>query len=276
MPRTGKSGWLAARFVPLRDANKEIIGSIVTVHDITERKQIQERLATLSRELINAQESERRHIARELHDELGQALTAINFKLHAARQLAGAAALQTIDEGLQIVGRALTQVRDMSLALRPSVLDDLGLEAAFRWLLYEQVQKHGLDVHLESDLGEKRLPHDIESACFRIGQHALTNVSRHAKARRVDMEVHLSEKELTMLIQDDGVGFDKAAAVGRSSDGATFGLLGMIECAQLLGGTLVIDSEPGQGTRIEVRFPLSPDRDGRYPIEHLLSASENI
>ena len=257
LPRTGKSGWFAARFAPLRDANKDIIGTIVTIHDITERKQTQERLAALSRELINAQEAERRRMARELHDEIGQVLTAINLHLHSARKLAGAAALHTIDEGIQTVNTALGRVRDMSLALRPSVLDDLGLEAALRWLLNQQVQKHGLDVYFESDLGDKRLSPEVESACFRIGQHALTNVARHARASRVEMELRLSKTGLTMMIRDDGVGFDKTVTVKRAIQGTTFGLLGMIERAQLLGGTLEIDSEPGQGTRIEVYFPLA-------------------
>jgi signal transduction histidine kinase len=225
-----------------------------------------ERLQILSQRMMEVQEAERRHIARELHDEIGQVLTAVKVNLEAMQRLRGKGPLSVrVGDSIGIVERAIQEVRNLSLDLRPSVLDDLGLVAALRWQADRQAQRGGIVVQFVADPPELRAPPDIETACFRVAQEALTNVVRHAQARQIRVEVRHRGADLELLIQDDGVGFDLAAARERASREASFGLLGMEERVQLAGGQIVIESAPGRGTTIRVRFPLtSPlERRGR-------------
>lgn len=270
-PRTGRSGWTNPTFTPHRTATGEVVGVIVSVNDITERKETQERLREyserlqiLSHQLMTAQEVERRRLARELHDEIGQMLTAINFQLHAARSLADTQTRALLDEGIVTVKSAMEQVRRLSLTLRPSMLDDLGLEAALRWFVDHEAQRHGLAIHFESNLAGRRLPSQIETACFRIAQHALTNVFRHSQAREATLTLHASRAELRMIIRDNGIGFDAAAMLRRAAEGKSFGLLGMVERAELAGGRLTIESASGRGTVIQGSFSLPvPELSGQ-------------
>jgi PAS domain S-box-containing protein len=218
-----------------------------------------ERLQFLSRQLLRAQEVERRHIARELHDEIGQVLTSVKLSLQSVELLPGYGWLAPyLADSMAIVDRALQQVRDLSLELRPSLLDDFGLAAALEWYVGRQAQRSGLDLQLEVDPGlSPRLPAEIETACYRIVQEALTNVVRHAQARQVHIALAQRENELSLLIRDDGVGFDVAAAHARAASGASLGLLGMEERATLAGGQLEIASAPTQGSEIWAHFPLS-------------------
>jgi len=228
-----------------------------------------ERLRSLSRRLVEVQEAERRRIARELHDEIGQALTAVGINLHAAQRLLDTPTLAShLEESISVVQRTLQQVRNLSLDLRPSVLDDLGLVPALRWYVDRQAQQVGFSVQFTADPLEKRLAPDFEIAGFRIVQEALTNVVRHAQAQRVRVELWQHEDELQLIIRDDGVGFDVQAALERAARGASLGLPGMQERAVLVGGQIEIESAPGRGTEIRARFPLplplSPDeRDER-------------
>jgi PAS domain S-box-containing protein len=232
--------------------------------DITARKRTEEalreyseRLQSLSRQLLHAQETERRHLARELHDEIGQALTALKINLQALRRVIGAASVTfRLDESIGIVERTLGQVRNLSLALRPSMLDDLGLIAALRWYLDRQAQRAGFNVQLAMEPIDRPLDPDLETACFRLVQEALTNVVRHAYAKSVRVEMRLGDTDLELVIRDDGVGFDVAAARDRAARGASLGLLGMHERVTLLGGTFDIASSRGEGTTVRVRLPL--------------------
>jgi PAS domain S-box-containing protein len=238
------------------------------IRDITERKRAEdelkdsrERLLALSRRLIEAQEAERRHIARELHDEIGQELAALKINLQAAHHPGDGAELASrVEDSMSIVERAIQQVRDMALALRPSLLDDLGLVAALRWLVDHQAQRSGFEARLEAGPARISVSPDVEIGCYRVVQEALNNVARHAKAHNVRVEVALHEGELRLLIQDDGVGFDVKAARERASRGASMGLLTMSERARLLGGRLEMKSARGQGTEIRAVFPASPAR----------------
>jgi signal transduction histidine kinase len=217
------------------------------------------RLQLLSRRLMEVQEQERRHIARELHDEIGQALTATKIDLQMLYQLAKEQGVELpVDESMGTVELAMRQVREMSVQLRPTLLDDLGLASALRWYLKRTSERTGLVARLSqkgpSDLLEQRLPAEIETACFRVAQEALTNTMRHAQARTFSVELRRGETNLEMEISDDGVGFDLNAAREGAAQGISFGLLSMQERVELTGGRFSIEAAVGRGTRIQMAF----------------------
>lgn len=232
---------------------------IAVMNDIEERSQharraerLARRLRELSATVMQVQEHERRHLARELHDEIGQSLTAATITLHALKDGGGEELFKELE---QLLTGVLTQVRDLSLALRPSLLDDMGIEAALRWYLLRQAQRAGFTAGLEVTGLGGRLPTELETAAFRIVQEAVTNIVRHAGASKVDVKITLAQKQLEIEIRDDGRGFDPAAAQRNAGQGNSFGVLGMRERAQLCGGDLWIESAPGQGTRVLARLP---------------------
>ncbi len=217
------------------------------------------RLQQLSRQLLTAQEAERRRLARELHDEIGQALTALKMNLFAIRRTPDSASTPTrLEESLAVIEETLQKVRNLSLDLRPSLLDDLGLVSALRWHLDQQARRVGFAVQLvaEEPFAVKASP-EIETACFRVVQEALTNIARHAQARNVRVEIRQKGPDLLLCVEDDGVGFDVPAARERAIRGASLGLLGMQERVTLLNGEFSMESAAGAGTRIQARFPLS-------------------
>jgi PAS domain S-box-containing protein len=227
------------------------------------------KLQKLSRRLVEAQETERRTIARELHDEIGQGLTVAQKNLQAALESPDSAALPTrLAGGLEAVERVLDQVHDISLNLRPSMLDDLGLESALRWYTNRQAALAGLQARFAMDSLERRLDPLIENECFRIAQEALTNVVRHAQAKTVTVELHIKHERLDLTVRDDGVGFDVATTREQAVGGASLGLLSMEERAVLTGGGLEFRSVPGQGTAVLAWFPLkwlTPPSDSETP-----------
>jgi PAS domain S-box-containing protein len=253
-----------ANVVPLKDAAGSLIGVVSCLQDITDRKKAEEslresndKLQLLSRRLVESQEMERRHIARELHDEVGQTLTVAELNLQAAMQSSRASRLTLrLKESLQAVERVLAQVRDLSLNLRPSMLDDLGLESALKWYINRQAALSGLHTTFQADALEERLDPVIETACFRIAQEALTNVVRHAHARTVTVTLRKQNGRLHLLIRDDGVGFDVEALREQALQGTSLGLLSMEERATLVDGRLELKSIPGQGTEVLAWFPL--------------------
>ena len=217
------------------------------------------RLRSVSRRLLTAEETARRRIAVQLHDDLGQILTAAKITLDTARHQgmtpgAIADALACLDEATQ-------RVRDLALDLRPAVLDDLGLSAALRWYVDRWQREAGLAVNLSID-AVPPLNTTLETVCFRLAQEALTNVARHARATHLWFDLHALGETLELSIRDDGVGFDPEAARTRAMHGASLGLLGMEERATLVGGEIEIVSAPGAGTSLRVRFALD-DRDSR-------------
>jgi len=143
-----------------------------------------------------------------------------------------------------------------SLNLRPSMLDDLGLVPALRWYVQRQAKHLGLAIELQLPSSARRLPPEIETACFRIVQEALTNAARHAQATQVDVVLTINEQDAELAVRDNGIGFDVTAAHQRAIAGGGFGLLGMQERAQLVGGELRVTSAPQQGTIIKAQFPL--------------------
>lgn len=252
-------------------------GPLVTavVRDVTARQIAEEtvreyavRLETLSRQLMTAQEAERRTIACELHDQIGQSLTALKIGLKATRAASDApAATALLDDGLGLVEQVLQQVREMSLDLRPSLLDDLGLAAALRWYLDRQARRAGWEARVDADRFDPRLPPDVEIACFRIVQEAVTNVLRHAEARHVMIVVRQVGSELQLVVRDDGKGMDVARARTRALRGGSMGLLGMEERASLLGGRFEIESIIARGTEVRAYFPLRDRDDVSGPTE---------
>jgi len=217
------------------------------------------RLQATSHRLLKAQETERRYIARELHDEIGQTLTAVKINLQTMQRSSDISAHASIlEENVSIIERALQQVRNLSLDLRPSLLDDLGLVPALRWYMNRQAERAGFTAVFVADSLEAHLSPDLEIVCFRVVQEALTNVARHARAQHVLVELRQRGTQLELAIRDNGVGFDVRSALERATHGASLGLLGMEERVSLVGGQVEIESVPTHGTEIRARFPLAP------------------
>ena len=162
-----------------------------------------------------------------------------------------------LDESLKVVERVLEQVQDISLDLRPSILDDLGLEPALRWYTDRQAALVELKVEFHADRLEQRLDPVIETECFRVAQEALTNVVRHAQAKVVTVELRKEDGQLHLRVRDDGIGFDVAPVREQAVRGASLGLLSMEERAVLAGGRLEFNSVPGRGTEVHAWFPLN-------------------
>jgi len=250
---------------PMRDSDGRVNGVLVILEDITDKRRAEEevsqaraRLTQLSRQLLEAQELERRRIARELHDQLGQSLVLLQINLQKIQESPEAKDMaHALGESITMVERMHEQARNLSLNLRPSLLDDLGLVPALRWHLDRLAQSSGLSVHFAAGDSVGRYPAEVETTCFRIAQEALANVSRHAQARHVSVNLAQDTAGLSLRITDDGIGFDVAAARRQATRGRSMGLLSMEERMELAGGELLIDSRPAKGTTICARFPLA-------------------
>jgi len=239
--------------------NGVAIGVQGTARDITERKLAAQVQRQYSRRLIQAQEEERQRIARELHDQIGQILTAVQFNLHTVQRLCPTSdAAAHVDDGIRVLDEALEQVRDLSLDLRPALLDDLGLVPALRWYLGRQARRTGLKPDIFTDLphADLRFTRDIETACFRIAQEALTNVVRHAHATKVTIHLGLDDSNLRLAVNDNGVGLDADALRKRVLRAPTLGFQGMQERAEAVKGSFWIVSAPGKGTEVNASFPV--------------------
>jgi signal transduction histidine kinase len=213
-----------------------------------------------TRQLLACQEAERRRLARELHDGIGQLLAAICMQLHMAKELRGQTARSALDECLGVVEQAIAQVRELSLDLVPSALDDFGLLAALRGHLDCQAERTGLAVNLVASASLGQLPSELETACFRVTEAALANVIEHASAQQVRVELRRDAEAVYLTIRDDGVGFDPQSVEQRTGGSKQLGLPAMRQRVALLGGSCRIESAPGQGTVIQVCWPLG---DGR-------------
>lgn len=247
-----------ARLVPaVRRAMQEVKERVRRRQAEAKRREYSRKLELLSRRLVTAQETERRNIARELHDEIGQALTAMQLNLQSLLQSPHPDALTTrLNETLKMAERLLEQVQDISLDLRPSMLDDLGLKPALAWLTGRQADLAGLKAEVRVADLPQRLEPVIETECFRVAQEALTNVVRHAHARAVTVDLRAESGQLHLRVRDDGVGFDVADTREKAVSGASLGLLSMEERAALAGGGLKFTSRPRKGTEVHAWFPL--------------------
>lgn len=215
------------------------------------------RLQQLSRRLLEVQERERRHLARELHDDIGQALTALKIQLESLALTSGAGALrERLAESAETTRHALERVRLLSLSLRPPQLDDLGLVAALRSHLDRQAAVGRLIPHFEAEDVPRALPPVVETACFRIAQEAINNVLRHAAASNIWLRLFVAGEKLALSVRDDGRGFDPETALRGAAGGASLGLASMEERATLAGGALQLRSAAGQGTVLLATFGL--------------------
>lgn len=294
--------WLASYF-PVKTTVGEVTGLMAAVVEITERKRAEQSLATanaelearvvertaelkrasgklrdeleerkraevelqvLSRRLIEVQESERRHLAHELHDEIGQILTGVSLMLATLSSLPPPAMAKRLAEAQQLVGDLLQRVQDMSLTLRPGVLDDFGLLPALEGLFRRYTSQTGVKVVFECHLAARRFVPELETASYRVVQEALTNVARHAGVADVSVRTWAEDDMLGLEISDRGTGFDAQAVLVA---GTSSGLPGMRERVLLLRGSLTIRSAPGRGTELSIRLPiqgLDRSRGGRH------------
>ena len=207
----------------------------------------------LAKSLVDIQEAERRHIAKELHDHLGQILTGLQFMLENEKKQASGTQRSNLEEIQKSVSDIIGQVRDMSLNLRPSMLDDMGLVPTLQWHLDRYTSQTGIHVIFECDEFTERFPTEIESAAYRIAQEALTNVARHARIKEVFVGLAVQEKTLWVEVLDKGKGFDASV----DFDEPTSGLGGMRERASLVGGYLTIRTFVNQGTQILAALPFT-------------------
>jgi signal transduction histidine kinase len=206
---------------------------------------------------VQGQEEERKSISRELHDEIGQMLTALRMELRGLQDLRTAPEDQ-FNEHLETAKRlgeqSLRSLRDMAMGLRPSMLDDLGLGSALQWQARQFARQVGIPVNVNIAEMPNPIPEGHRICVYRIVQEALTNCARHAGAKRIDIDVEGRSGGISVFIRDDGVGFDPAKVKGRG-----LGLLGMQERVRDLGGHLVISSRPGEGTVVSAKLPLAKE-----------------
>jgi len=220
-----------------------------------------EQLRALNNRLTTLQEERQKQLARELHDELGQALTAISINLAAIEEELPLECRARLSERLQdtilLTDQTLEQVRKLSLDLRPIMLDELGLVPALRSFVKQYAKRVKIKVRFEAVGLEQRLSPEVETALFRIAQEALTNVARHAQAGRVQLYLQRKEDTIVTIIEDNGQGFDVANLIRHShiASGGGTGLLGVQERVTLLGGHFDIQSTPGQGTCLTIEIP---------------------
>ncbi len=211
------------------------------------------RMRTLSRRLLEVQEAERRHIARELHDEVGQVLTGLKLLLEMSVSSPPELIGPRLDQALGLVDELATRVQELSLSLRPSMLDDLGLLPTLAWHFNRYTDQTGVRVNFHYFGQERRFAPAVRTAAYRIVQEALTNVARHADVTEVYVQLWVDPDVLRVQIEDEGTGFDTK---GGPAAGDTSGVSGMHERAVLLGGQLTIDSAPGDGTCVIAELPL--------------------
>jgi signal transduction histidine kinase len=208
-------------------------------------------LQELSTRLLRAQENERRALARELHDEIGQSLSAILMETEGAECGAPPPDIREHLESIKgLAEKTVNQVRDLALLLRPSMLDDLGLAPALNWHARETSKRTGLNVVVSADDAIDRLPEEHRTCIYRLVQEAVNNAVRHANARTVEVAVRSERQKVNVTVQDDGAGFDTRFLRG-------LGLLGMEERVRRLGGRLKVSSEPGRGTLVHASLPVA-------------------
>lgn len=217
--------------------------------------------AELFRRVVTAQEAERQRIARDLHDETGQSLAAIGLGL---RWLSTTLtknpdhAAQTLHQLESLTADSLSELQRLISDLRPSHLDDLGLPAALRWYASKVAERTGLKIRVDIFGEEKPITETVKIATFRIVQEALNNIIKHAEATGVFIQLSYNPTHIHVTVRDDGKGFDPDVVRKRQTSRPSLGLAGMNERAGLLGGTVVIEAGPGQGTLVEVKIPCQP------------------
>ena len=274
----GSEQWIRWEVRPWRDAEGRVGGIVIFSEEITERKKAQEallrsekmafqrqQLQALAERLQQAREEERKMVARDLHDQIGQILTAIKMDMTwAVRHLP-----QSNDEvhdrlkgSIALINDGVRSVRKICSGLRPGILDDLGLAAAVEWQSNEFAVRAGILCEVSVPAGELHLDSDRATAIFRIYQECLTNVARHAEARTVSTSLYRQDENILLVVHDDGKGFRESEVAG------SLGVLGMKERAQVCGGSVQVSSSPGEGTTITVCVPLQASSAEQEELAH--------
>ncbi len=255
----------------IKERTAELLNTNLALQaEIKNRLRAEEAHQQVLRRLSEAQETERGRISRELHDRLGQDLTALKLGLqilHKHGPFTGAAQ-DTVTNLDKLADGLMRDIHRLAWELRPSALDDLGLEMALQRYASEWSEASGIRIDFHTrGLNAHRLPLEFETALYRVTQEALTNVLRHAKAKRVSVLLERRPGLASLIVEDDGEGFDLHAVLDAPATRGRLGLLGMQERVNVVGGTLDIESSPGQGTTIFVRLPLVRQaRPGQNPM----------
>jgi signal transduction histidine kinase len=248
---------LRTQNIQLQRANEQLTG------EIAERRRAEEalevaltRMQALSERITKGQEEERHRIAYELHEQLGQELASVNMCLTMLKPFCrNQEAKARLQDARGMIELMTKRIRDMSVQLRPSLLDTFGLYAALRWQCTEQSGAAGWVLHFEVPQPGRRPQPDVETACFRLVQAALANIAAHANATEIWVSLRENGDELQLCVRDNGIGFN-AAGIQNRPEGADFGLMGMAERARQVGGRMDLESSPGKGTEVRAVFPL--------------------
>jgi signal transduction histidine kinase len=232
---------------------KSKVAVFLELHRKSERlRESEDKLRRLAAHLISVREEERAHIAREIHDELGQVLTGLKMEVTwLAKRLHEQPLLEKTDSMCKLIDSTVQTVRKIATGLRPEMLDDMGLVAAIGWQAKEFQKRTGIRCRAKLPAEGTKLDMDVSTTAFRIFQEILTNVARHSRATRVDIELEADAERVRLQVADNGVGIAEAELNGRKS----LGLLGMHERALLFGGEVSIAGAPGHGTRVSVVIP---------------------
>jgi len=255
--KDGAEAFIRLAVSPLPSGNKTIaLQAIVT--DVTEERRLRSNMEYYITQITRAQEDERLRISRELHDDTAQLLAGLSrdiASLIANGNIPPEAVVERLETLRETANSVLEGVRRYSQDLRPSILDDLGLVPALEWLLDNLEKQYNIKTNISITGSRRRLAPEKELIIFRVAQEALSNVRRHSGASDVAMSVDIDEAALTLILNDDGQGFDIPQRVGDLIRSGKLGIVGMRERARLVGGTLIVQSEPGKGTTVTLRVP---------------------
>jgi PAS domain S-box-containing protein len=260
--KNGKLRWVNGKAVPVFNADAAVKGYIGIILDVTERKEAEIRLEEsskqlreLSRHLQQVREEERTKIAREIHDELGQQLTGLKMDIAWLMKKTGMHdpdIKNKFADTLSLVDKTVRSIRRIATELRPSVIDDLGLNASLEWQVAEFGKRMDSEIEYENSFDDTNMNPDISIGLFRILQESLTNIAKHSGAKKIKINIGQINDAVQLTVEDDGVGFDTKA----KKDQLTFGLIGIRERTSMLHGECTVFSEPATGTKIEVIIPL--------------------
>jgi len=262
----GKTTWISGSAVALHDDHSHLTGHLVTVTDITDRKESEEQLRRLASELSLAEDRERRRLAADLHDHIGQNLAAARIGLS---ELAASddtvKASPTLDRIGQLLAETVRATRSLTFQLSPPVLHELGLEAAVAWLVEDIRERYGIAATLRDDGSPKPLDDNLRATLFRAVRELIVNAGKHAKAHHIRVSIERIDSHIRVSVEDDGAGFDVAAVERRRGGLTGFGLFSIRERLAYLGGRMEVWSEVGHGTRVCLSAPL------KEPVESVAS-----